>query len=311
MNSKSDAELRAEFTSKKLDLLKAASFDWRHVDDYALRVLSVIAHHVNWKTERTILSDDKIVSLAGRHRQTAQTARRKLRYLGWLMWKRTRTANVYTLGFAKASAVLAAFKREQDKRQKANKDAGNEGKMSRQDDISQPTHEQSTRQKANEHTGNGAKMSRQHDISQDVIPGLHLEPEMSSQDSIEMSSQDSTYTYRGTPKEKKKEKESPDDAFEQWWRHYPKKVAKGQARKAYHGARRKGATEAELLSGVMRYAHERTDQDDKYTKYPATWLTGECWSDEPAASPARKGSHEDNIRRGLDMVPDDDAEISP
>jgi hypothetical protein len=60
----------------------------------------------------------------------------------------------------------------------------------------------------------------------------------------------------------------------------------------------------------MRYAAERTGEDDKYTKHPATWLNAECWKDAPTASPARKPSHNDNIDRGLDMVGGDHVEIS-
>jgi hypothetical protein len=103
----------------------------------------------------------------------------------------------------------------------------------------------------------------------------------------------------------------PDDdaRFEEWWQHYPKKVAKGGARKAYLQIIRKGVTtEAELLAGAMRYAAERTDEDDKWTKHPATWLSNECWKDAPAASTPRKRSHLDNIRAGQDMVPDDDSD---
>jgi hypothetical protein len=115
-----------------------------------------------------------------------------------------------------------------------------------------------------------------------------------------------------TGKENGQKKDShTDEAFERWWPHYPRKVAKGAALKAYRQARRK-ASEAELLSGVMRYAHERTDQDDKYTKHPATWLNAECWNDAPTASPARKPSYNDSIERGLKAARvDDDAEISP
>jgi hypothetical protein len=122
-----------------------------------------------------------------------------------------------------------------------------------------------------------------------------------------------TLSKESSKNHRKKDSPPDDEAFEAWWCHYPKKVAKGQARKTYQAVIRKGAaTEAELLSGVMRYAHERTDQDDKYTKYPATWLNAECWLDAPAASPARKGSqHNDNIARGMAMVGgDDDAEVS-
>jgi hypothetical protein len=39
-----------------------------------------------------------------------------------------------------------------------------------------------------------------------------------------------------------------------------------------------------LEAGAMRYAAERTGQDHKFTKYPTTWLNGDCWTDEPPPS---------------------------
>ena len=81
------------------------------------------------------------------------------------------------------------------------------------------------------------------------------------------------------------ETNTTDADFAEWWTQYPKKVSKLAAEKAYHAARKKGATPAELLSAAMRYAAERSGQDSKYTKNPSTWLTGGCWLDEPAAAP--------------------------
>lgn len=70
------------------------------------------------------------------------------------------------------------------------------------------------------------------------------------------------------------------DGFEAFWQVYPRKRDKGAARKAYAAALKK-TTAAELLAGAQRYAQERADQEHKFTKYPATWLNGECWGDEP------------------------------
>jgi hypothetical protein len=78
---------------------------------------------------------------------------------------------------------------------------------------------------------------------------------------------------------------SLDLAFETWWDQYPKKVAKAAARKAYDRIVRSGvATPQELFAGVMRYAAERTDQDPKFTKHPATWLNAACWTDEQVSA---------------------------
>jgi hypothetical protein len=71
--------------------------------------------------------------------------------------------------------------------------------------------------------------------------------------------------------------------FEEWWPLYPKHAAKAAALRAF-GKALKSATLDELKLGAMRYAAERSGQDPKYTKHPATWLNGSCWLDEPAAA---------------------------
>lgn len=82
-----------------------------------------------------------------------------------------------------------------------------------------------------------------------------------------------------------KETSSPADgenAFEEWWSLYPKRVSKGAARKAYERIiKKKLATVEELKHGAMRYAANMTGHDPKFIKHPATWLNGECWLDEP------------------------------
>jgi len=67
--------------------------------------------------------------------------------------------------------------------------------------------------------------------------------------------------------------------FDNWWKSYPHKVGKGQAEKAYKVARKK-AEVSDLLAGVERYRDQKPD-DVKWC-YPATWLNGERWLDEPA-----------------------------
>jgi hypothetical protein len=74
-----------------------------------------------------------------------------------------------------------------------------------------------------------------------------------------------------------------DAEFEEFYRQYPRRVAKEAARKAYVSAlSRCAVTPAELLAGVMRYAAERNGKDPQYTRYPATWLNQGGWADEAA-----------------------------
>ena len=73
---------------------------------------------------------------------------------------------------------------------------------------------------------------------------------------------------------------SPEAEFEFFWSKYPLKVGKGQARRAFAGARRKVALEA-ILAGLKG---AKWPTDPKYCPHPATWLNGERWADQPAAA---------------------------
>lgn len=69
---------------------------------------------------------------------------------------------------------------------------------------------------------------------------------------------------------------SATEEFEAWWAWYPRKVGKGQARRAYATARRKASREA-LLDAVRSYPWGSTG---KYCPHASTWLNGERWLDE-------------------------------
>jgi hypothetical protein len=73
--------------------------------------------------------------------------------------------------------------------------------------------------------------------------------------------------------------------FDDFWRLYPKKVARTDAMQAFVRAL-KLATIDEILQGALRYAAERREEDPRYTKHPATWLNKGCWSD--ATPPPRE-----------------------
>lgn len=70
--------------------------------------------------------------------------------------------------------------------------------------------------------------------------------------------------------------------FGEFWAAYPKRVARAAAEKAFARAVAGGASPASIIAGARRYAVDREGQDPKWTKHPATWLNGECWTDEPA-----------------------------
>lgn len=100
----------------------------------------------------------------------------------------------------------------------------------------------------------------------------------------------STATATATPpdsqppqirKKGKKEEEYISAIFEQFWQHVPRKVGKGQARKAFNAALKKTDIET-LLAGIKAYADSRHGEDPQFTKHPTTWLNGECWADDHA-----------------------------
>jgi hypothetical protein len=90
-------------------------------------------------------------------------------------------------------------------------------------------------------------------------------------------------TQPSTPRDgSKKRKEETGAAFAEFWRAYPRRVARDAAARAFERAIERGADPAALIAGAQRYAAERAGQDPKYTKHPATWLNAGCWADEPA-----------------------------
>lgn len=76
--------------------------------------------------------------------------------------------------------------------------------------------------------------------------------------------------------------DKPADGFTEWWPHYPKKVKKLDAEKAYRAALKRGVTPKELLDGLQRQkaAWKAKGTEPQYIPYPATWLRAGSWEDE-------------------------------
>ena len=73
-------------------------------------------------------------------------------------------------------------------------------------------------------------------------------------------------------------------AFEAWYQHYPHKVQRGAAERAFSKAIELTSLD-ELVDGLRRYVS--TKPDDRHWQNPATWLNGKGWLDEPAGPPIR------------------------
>ena len=67
--------------------------------------------------------------------------------------------------------------------------------------------------------------------------------------------------------------------FDQLWEMYPRKIGKGQARKAYVAASKK-IDFFDLLPKLEAYVATLDGKDKQYMPYLATWLNGERWADE-------------------------------
>ena len=74
-----------------------------------------------------------------------------------------------------------------------------------------------------------------------------------------------------------------ENEFDDWWSHYPRKVAVGGARKAFVAARKKVSFE-DLLDAVKRYAILCQGKEARHIAHGATWLNQERWSDQEGVS---------------------------
>ena len=78
------------------------------------------------------------------------------------------------------------------------------------------------------------------------------------------------------------EKERKDDKFDVFWKAYPRKIGKGDARKAF--AKVKVPVET-LLSAIEQQTRSEqwTRENGRFIPNPATWLNQGRWEDELAA----------------------------
>lgn len=93
-----------------------------------------------------------------------------------------------------------------------------------------------------------------------------------------------------------------EHAFDQFWFVCPKKVGKGQARKAHKAACKKTSPE-ELVRAMSTYAQRVADQDPQFIAHPATWLNGERWLDQDM--PKAVDRQQAQIQAFLASIPDD------
>ncbi len=93
--------------------------------------------------------------------------------------------------------------------------------------------------------------------------------------------QQSSVIKQQSSKDTRASRASSNEAFDRWYEGYPRKDAKGAARKAFPGALKKTSLD-ELIAGVKRYITNKPP-DQAYC-HPATWLNQERWLDVPATN---------------------------
>jgi len=76
--------------------------------------------------------------------------------------------------------------------------------------------------------------------------------------------------------------------FDEFWKIYPRKVAKGGALKAWANAV-KIAKPEQIIAGAKKYAKDPA-RDPKFTAHPATWLNAQRWLDEPQVEDKRQAT---------------------
>ena len=113
------------------------------------------------------------------------------------------------------------------------------------------------------------------------------------------------YSFKKTKAEEDEKNTMRDSSsgsrFDEWWEHYPKKVAKGQARTAFKTALKKISFD-DLVQATDVLARNSVNVEKRFIPNPATWLNGERWADEDIQSASAGGASKPDIRKMLDEI---------
>lgn len=93
-------------------------------------------------------------------------------------------------------------------------------------------------------------------------------------------------------KQKITNKSPYSEDFEKFWKSYPRRLAKGDAWKAWCQLRKEKLLPSVDVLTVAAESYGRRNHDPEYQKYPAGWLRQHRWLDE-ADAPKRGGSMHD------------------
>lgn len=82
-----------------------------------------------------------------------------------------------------------------------------------------------------------------------------------------------------------------ESEFDEFWVAYPRKTAKGAAKKAFLKAVTELGSSELVIDGAVRMSKDPNLPDAQFIPYPATWLNSEGWENEPY--PARVRTREE------------------
>lgn len=128
-----------------------------------------------------------------------------------------------------------------------------------------------------------------------VLPEIPPNPEKPDTGNPEPEIPDLSH-YRDTTNTEDSHKDTHTlDGFDEFWQTYPRKIGKGQAKKAWTKAVRSTHPHVIIRGATEFYQWCVRDQTDaQFIPHPATWLNGERWLDErvePVEKPTVVQSH--------------------
>jgi hypothetical protein len=145
---------------------------------------------------------------------------------------------------------------------------------------------QTTDQTTDQDTNQGRDQSSDQYAESDRLSVLKRSDskETESEEEEETESEEETGKHLGRQKPAGVEVGSDADPdFAAFWDVYPRRVAKGQARKAWKTAVVKGVVDPKvIILGAERYRDDpqRQSRPIDYTAHPGTWLNGERWLEQ-------------------------------
>lgn len=253
MSSTTSNEAQAKIQDKsfkdKLSLIKAAMRD-RSLSASAKNLLFVLVDHYNVRTSRCDPSLARLADEIGLSRRRAVAALRDLEAGGWVETTHTIGGrNSYSVVFEKAAPPHAGI--------------GTTPPMS------------------NAHMGYGSPVALNKKGTQKKNEGGIIPPpppafDLDIPEPLHDPGPPCAQPIRSVAKADEVEAD-----FNEWFAQYPKREGRDGALREYRGARRRGATAAELLNGVLRFAAACQGKEARFITMPAYWLRDGRWRDDP------------------------------